>query len=132
MVPRHSPNVSVPSLLYRSHGSMTVGGGTVEIADVTDLGRILRAARARNGWSQQEAADAAGVSRRLVNLLEGGRHPNAEVWRVLALLNALEVPLHADLLDEVSSDPPLGPIANQDDIDLDAYLATFRTGVSRT
>jgi hypothetical protein len=26
----------------------------------------------------------------------------------------------------------LGPIANQDDIDLDAYLATFRTGVSRT
>jgi transcriptional regulator with XRE-family HTH domain len=109
---------------------MTDGGGTVEIADVTDVGRILRTARARNGWSQQEAADAAGVSRRLVNLLEGGRHPNAEVWR--ALLNALDVRLHADLLDEVSSDPPLGPIANQDDIDLDAYLATFRTGVSRT
>ncbi len=104
----------------------------MEIADVTDVGRILRTARARNGWSQQEAADAAGVSRRLVNLLEGGRHPNAEVWRVLALLNALDVRLHADLLDEVSSDPPLGPIANQDDIDLDAYLATFRTGVSRT
>jgi HipA-like protein len=63
-----------------------------------------------------EAADAAGVSRRLVNLLKGGRHPNAEVWRVLALLNALDVPLHADLLNEASSDPPLGPIGNQDDI----------------
>ena len=111
---------------------MTEGGGTVEIEDVTDLSRILRTARARNGWSQQEAADAAGVSRRLVNLLEGGRHPNAEVWRVLALLNALDVPLRADLVDDVSSVPPLGPIANQDDIDLDAYLATFRTGVSRT
>ena len=111
---------------------MTEGGGTVEIEDVTDLSRILRTACARNGWSQQEAADAAGVSRRLVNLLEGGRHPNAEVWRVLALLNALDVPLRADLVDEVSSVPPLGPIANQDDIDLDAYLATFRTGVSRT
>ena len=104
----------------------------MEIEDVTDLSQILRAARARNGWSQQEPADAAGVSRRLVNLLEGGRHPNAEVWRVLALLNALDVPLRADLVDDVSSVPPLGPIANQDDIDLDAYLATFRTGVSRT
>ena len=81
---------------------------------------------------EQETADAAGVSRRLVNLLEGGRHPNAEVWRVLALLNALDVPLRADLVDDVSSVPPLGPIANQDDIDLDAYLATFRPGVSRT
>ena len=104
----------------------------MEIEDVTDLSRSVRAARARNGWSQQEAADAAGVSRRLVNLLEGGRHPNAEVWRVLALLNALDVPLRADLVDDVSSVPPLSPIANQDDIDLDAYLATFRTGVSRT
>ena len=104
----------------------------MEIADITDLGQVLGAARARRGWSQQQAADAAGVSRRLVNLLEGGRHPNAEVWRVLALLNALDVPLRADLVDDVSSVPPLGPIANQDDIDLDAYLATFRTGVSRT
>lgn len=104
----------------------------MEIADVTDLSRVLRAARTSNGWSQHEAADAAGVSRRLVNLLEGGRHPNAEVWRVLALLNALDVPLRADLVDEVSSVPPLGPLANQDDIDLDSYLATFRTGVSRT
>ena len=45
---------------------MTEGGGTVEIEDGTGLSRILRAARARKGWSQQEAADAAGVSRRLV------------------------------------------------------------------
>ena len=35
-----------------------------------------------------------------------GRHPNVEVWRVLALLNELDVPLHADLLNEASSDPP--------------------------
>ena len=132
MVPRHSPNVSVLALRYSRNRSMTEGGGTREIEDVMDLSRILRAARARNGWSQQEAADAAGVSRRLVNLLEGGRHPNAEVWRVRALLNALDVPLRADLVDDVSSVPPLGPIANQNDIDLDAYLATFRTGVSRT
>lgn len=110
---------------------MTVGGCAVQIADMTDLGRILREARTRQGWSQQQAADAAGVSRRLVNLLEGGRHPNAEVWRVLSLLNALDVPLHAELDSGAPADSRANAIAKEDDIDLDAHLATFRTKVRR-
>ena len=118
-------------LLDDSNGSITRESGIVEIADITDLGQVLGAARARRGWSQQQAADAAGVSRRLVNLLEGGRHPNAEVWRVLALLNALDVPLLADPFHVASADQPSDDVGNQDDIDLDTYLATFRNGVSR-
>jgi transcriptional regulator with XRE-family HTH domain len=60
-----------------------------------DLEAVVRATRAARGWTQQEAADAAGVSRRFVNMVEGGRHPNAENWRVLALMDALRTPLHA-------------------------------------
>ena len=103
----------------------------MEIADITDLGQVLGAARASRGWSQQQAAVAAGVSRRLVNLLEGGQHPNAEVWRVLALLNALGVLLLAEPFHEASADQPSDDVGNQDDIDLDAHLASFRTGVKR-
>ena len=69
------------------------------------------------------------MSRRLVNQLEGGQHANAELWRVLALLNALDVTVRADLAGEGIATEPAAQSA--DDIDLEAHLATFRTGLNR-
>lgn len=49
-----------------------------------ELGETLRAARIRKGMSQQEVALAAGVGRRFVGELEGGK-PTAEIGRVFAV-----------------------------------------------
>ena len=98
-----------------------------QVRTPADLGAIVRAARTARGWTQQEAADAAGVSRRFVNMLEGGQHQNSEVWRVMALMNALGATLHAaialkpvDLATERSATPA--------EFDLDAHLENFRKG----
>jgi y4mF family transcriptional regulator len=94
-----------------------------------DVADVVRAARAARGWTQQRAADAAGVSRRFVSMVEGG-HAAAEMGRVLALLDALEVRMtiarptvHAATAEATSPGDAAGP----DEIDLDAYLSTFRT-----
>jgi transcriptional regulator with XRE-family HTH domain len=103
----------------------------VELVEtVRDIGVLARAARIARGWSQQDAADAAGVSRRFVNMIEGGQHVNAEVGRVLALLRALDVRITAALPADDPATTPEGPhrdAAGPDEIDLDAYLSTFRT-----
>ncbi len=114
-----------------------------QVRTPADLGAIARATRTARGWTQQEAADAAGVSRRFVNMLEGGQHANAEVWRVLALLNALGATLHAavpavasEIADvaatagtvrsrETEADETVPSAA---DFDLDAHLGAFRKG----
>jgi DNA-binding XRE family transcriptional regulator len=49
-----------------------------------ELGETLRAARIRKGMSQQEVALAAGVGRRFVGELEGGK-VTAEIGRVFAV-----------------------------------------------
>ncbi len=100
------------------------------VKTVGDLGDLVRAARAARGWSQREAAAAAGVSRRFVNMLEGGQHTAAEVGRVLALLDALGVHLAAALPTEQSAaaqEIPATHGGQSDAVDLDAYLSTFRT-----
>lgn len=97
-----------------------------------DLGALARAARLARGWNQQQAAHAAGVSRRFVNMLEGGEHRNAEVWRVIALLNALDVelvgtaPTTASANAEYSIEPLARELSPSDDFDLDRHLATFQ------
>lgn len=107
------------------------------VSTVADLGDVVRSARRAHGWSQQRAADAAGVSRRFVNMVEGGQHANAEVGRVLSLLDALGVRLGAAVpatqSDSLSAvDVPGGAPAGStvgsgdDDVDLDGYLETFR------
>lgn len=40
--------------------------------DLRRLGETLRAARARRGWSQEQVADAAGLSRHCVGRMESG------------------------------------------------------------
>lgn len=58
-----------------------------------EVGALIHAARSAHGWNQQQLASAAGVSRRFVSALEGGGHANAELWRVLAVLDAVGVVL---------------------------------------
>lgn len=58
-----------------------------------EVGALIRAARSARGWNQQQLASAAGVSRRFVSALEGGGHANAELWRVLAVVDAVGVVL---------------------------------------
>lgn len=100
------------------------------VRTVGDVGGLARAVRIARGWSQRQAGDAAGVSRRFVNMLEGGQHANAEIGRVLALLDALGVRLTATLPGEDATAPAAPPARDagaSDEIDLGAYLSTFRT-----
>jgi y4mF family transcriptional regulator len=54
------------------------------LGSADELGETLRAARIRKGMSQQEVALAAGVGRRFVSELEGGK-ATAEIGRVFAV-----------------------------------------------
>lgn len=104
----------------------------MQVRTPAELGALARAARTARGWNQQKAADAAGVSRRFVNMLEGGAHGNAEMWRVLALLEALGVALTGTLPSESPSGPRAptetssSGTAAPDGFDLDAHLDAFR------
>ena len=107
------------------------------VRTAAELGALARATRTARGWSQQQAAAAAGLSRRFVNVFEGGEHANAELWRVLALLDAVGVELHgntpapspepaaAETAAAVDAEPALAAPA-PGGFDLDAHLATFR------
>lgn len=113
-----------------------------QVRTPTDIGALARAARIARGWNQQQAANAAGVSRRFVNMVEGGQHRSAELWRVLALLDALGVELKASLhaITSVTAritttasgaaehhepvPPEVAPAV--DNFDLDAHLDAFR------
>jgi transcriptional regulator with XRE-family HTH domain len=109
------------------------------VRTAAEVGALARAARAARGWNQQQAADAAGLSRRFVNMLEGGEHTNAELWRVLALLDAVGVELHGTAPAPTPAPPPqpddsatvtASPHREQTEapggFDLDAHLDAFR------
>lgn len=98
------------------------------VRTANDVAELVRAARSARGWSQQRAAHAAGVSRRFVNMVEGG-HPTAEVGLVLTLLASLGVSLTGALHTESPATPDAGSERADlpGEIDLDAYLSTFRT-----
>lgn len=98
------------------------------VRTVSDVADLVRSARVARGWSQQQAANAAAVSRRFVNMVEGG-HATAQVGRVLALLASLEVRLIGALPAAEAATPEanVGEAAVPGEINLDAFLSTFRT-----
>jgi len=59
------------------------------VRDPQSLGAAVRQARDVRGWTQEELAKAAGVSRAFVVGLERGARPRAELFRVLAVVRAL-------------------------------------------
>ena len=97
----------------------------MKVQTVADFGGIAREARSRRGWTQQQAADAAGVARTFVVALEGGQHTAGELWRVLAVLAALEVTLDATVenRDTVATETSSN---SETAFDLDTHLASFR------
>lgn len=109
----------------------------LQVRSPAELGALARVARTARGWTQQQAADAAGVSRRFVNMLEGGGHANAELWRVLAVLDAVGVILvgepprdsssvatvpSSDMSPASAAGRPSAPAG----FDLDTHVAAFR------
>lgn len=69
----------------------------------SDLGAQVRRLRRNSGLTQAALAESAGVSRRLVVDMEGGK-PRLELIGVMAVLEALEVDL--GLLPAVDDGPP--------------------------
>lgn len=65
-----------------------------ELPDVEALGRVVRARRQILGLSQHDLADQAGVGRRFISDLEGGK-PTVEFGRVLQVFAALGLSLTA-------------------------------------
>ncbi len=72
----------LPAGFFANREPTPAGYGPLTSAD--ELGETLRAARIRKGMSQQEVALAAGVGRRFVSELEGGK-ATAEIGRVFAV-----------------------------------------------
>jgi HTH-type transcriptional regulator/antitoxin HipB len=80
------------------------------------VGQAVRQGRVARGWSQAHLAAAAGVGRRFVVDVESG-HARAELGKVLAVLDALEI--HALAL------PAGSPAVAMDDVDLTKVVARF-------
>lgn len=91
----------------------------MDVLNARDLGASLREARVRAGLTQQQAADAAGVGRRFVVVVEGG-HERAELGKVLRLAAAVGLRLDAG--------PRPGDAAGDSGLDLDQLLDEYRAG----
>lgn len=61
------------------------------VVDDIRFGGIVRAARIRRGWRQQDLADLAGVSRGTVSRIERGKLHELSIGRVRAVCQALEI-----------------------------------------
>lgn len=64
----------------------------MKVKSQAGLGQLVRAARTRNGWSQQDLADRAGLSRQSMVALEQGES-NPRWDTVLRLFSALGMEL---------------------------------------
>lgn len=97
------------------------------ITSILDLSSLVRGRRKALGMSQQELASRAGVSRQWVSAFELGR-PGAELRLILRLLEALELRLSVDPLDE----EPDGAFRSAPGaVDLDALLDEHREARAR-
>jgi HTH-type transcriptional regulator/antitoxin HipB len=93
------------------------------IYSILDLSALTRGRRQELGLSQQELADRANVSRQWISAFELGR-PGSELRLILRLLEALELRLSVDPIDEVRTKrlPP-------GTVDLDALLEDHQEAV---
>lgn len=80
------------------------------------VGDAVRTERARRHWTQTYLAKQAHVGRRFVVDVESG-HPRAELGKVLAVLEALEI--HATALPSVATPK------RREDVDLKAAVRRF-------
>ena len=95
---------------------LSLSSYVVEINSILDLSSLVRGRRQALGLSQAELAARANVSRQWVSAFESGR-PGAELRLILRLLEALELRLSVDPLDDSRGARP-----SPDAVDLDALL----------
>lgn len=72
------------------------------IANGTQLGAAIRAARTRARMTQEELARRAGTSRRWLSMLENGESPGAEIGKILATLDTLDITLRLSTRERVA------------------------------
>jgi HTH-type transcriptional regulator / antitoxin HipB len=89
--------------------------GNMRLRTIADLGTAIRSARHARGWTQDQLAERAGVSRRWISEIEGGKS-TAQIGKILVALEALDIELHDDAT--VQPDRPHEPRS----IDLDLML----------
>jgi HTH-type transcriptional regulator/antitoxin HipB len=95
------------------------------VRTAAEFGAVARAGRLAQGWTQQQAANEAGVSRQFVIQVESGKHARAELWRVLALLASVGVELTATTSPTQPS-PERSVLSGPHVLDLATYLDAFR------
>lgn len=61
--------------------------------DLLEIGEIVQTHRKERGWTQQQLADAARISRVRVNRLESGAVFDMNFGSVVSVLNALDLDL---------------------------------------
>lgn len=66
------------------------GDGRLTVRSLSDIGALVARTRKSRNYSQQEFADLAGVGRRFLSELEGGK-TTAEIGKVLQVLTALGI-----------------------------------------
>lgn len=98
------------------------------MATTTQWGREWRAARQRRGWTQEDAAQALGVSPATIRAIEqGSRKPGPKLQRIATILG---VPAPQDS-DRRGGGPPPDPrafSADEYEAQLRAYWALFYAG----
>ena len=100
MLKARHPNLSIPSQLFMPEGepkpriAEAVGQTRNPLKSIAELGLMVRDARKAMKMNQAEFAAHAGVGRRFVSELEGGK-PSLEFDKVLACAGAAGVDLFA-------------------------------------
>lgn len=92
-----------------------------EINSILDLSALARGRRKALGLSQEQLAARANVSRQWISAFESGR-PGSELRLILRLLEALELRLSVDPVEDSRRDRPT-PLGT---VDLDALLEDHR------
>lgn len=82
----------------------------MKVRTVNELGVAVRRARQLRGWTQDELAVRAGISRRTVVALEGG-NPHGEIGIVVRVIAALDRELAITERSSEGRDDLLGHIA---------------------
>ena len=82
----------------------------MKIRTVNELGATIRRARKQRGWTQDQLAERAGISRRTLVALEGGS-PRGEIGIVVRVIAALERELAINERSGETGDDLLGHVA---------------------
>ena len=82
----------------------------MKIRTVNELGATIRRARKQRGWTQDDLAVRAGISRRTLVALEGG-NPRGEICIVVRVIAALDRELAVTERSSGGSDDLLGHIS---------------------